>query len=155
MNCLANYLLKEREPFMYDQEKIKKMKNHELAMEAYFYAYNHKLFGGATQKNSIKRFEKIIATMTPDERINLPFISTYGRCYVATEKRLIKCTKKLFGYKIEEQNWNEIKHIFYNSTSSRGALILDTVYGKVKIGVHRDGAGYACEVLRKLKGAAK
>ena len=27
---------------MYDQEKIKKMKNHELAMEAYFYAYNHK-----------------------------------------------------------------------------------------------------------------
>ena len=35
MNCLANYLLKEREPFMYDQEKIKKMKNHELAMEAY------------------------------------------------------------------------------------------------------------------------
>ena len=93
--------------------------------------------------------------MTPDERINLPFISTYGRCYVATEKRLIKCTKKLFGYKIEERNWNEIKHIFYNSTSSRGALILDTVYGKVKIGVHRDGAGYACEVLRKLKGAAK
>lgn len=41
---------KEREPIMYDQEKIKKMKNHELAMEAYFYAYNHKLFGGASQK---------------------------------------------------------------------------------------------------------
>ena len=61
----------------------------------------------------------------------------------------------MFGYKIEERNWNEIKHIFYNSISSRGALILDTVYGKVKIGVHRDGAGYACEVLRKLKGAAK
>ena len=34
-------------------------------------------------------------------------------------------------------------------------LILDTVYGEVKIGVHRDGAGYACEVLRKLKDAAK
>ena len=29
---------KEREPIMYDQEKIKKMKNHELAMEAYFYS---------------------------------------------------------------------------------------------------------------------
>lgn len=42
-----------------------------------------------------------------------------------------------------------------DSTSSRGALILDTVYGEVKIGVHRDGAGYACEVLRKLKGATK
>ena len=39
--------------------------------------------------------------------------------------------------------------------STRGALILDTVYGEVKIGVHRDGAGYACEVLRKLKEAAK
>lgn len=45
--------------------------------------------------------------------------------------------------------------LFYNSTASRGALILDTVYGEVKIGVHRDGAGYACEVLRKLKDAAK
>ena len=74
---------------------------------------------------------------------------------MATEKRLIKCTKKMFGYKIEERNWNEIKHIFYNSTASRGALILDTVYGEAKIGVHRDGAGYACEVLRKLKETAK
>ena len=114
---------------MYDQEKIKKMKNHELAMEAYFYAYNHKLFGGISQKNAVKCYEQIIAIMEFDERINLPFISTFGRCYVATKKRLIKCTKKLFGYKIEERNWNEIKHIFYNSTASRGALILDTVYG--------------------------
>ena len=38
---------------MYDQEKIKKMKNHEFAMEAYFYAYNHKLFGGASQKKRL------------------------------------------------------------------------------------------------------
>ena len=63
----------------------------------------------------------------------LPFISIFGRCYVAAEKHLIKCTKKLFGYKIEERNWNEIKHIFYTNTASRGALILDTIYGKVKI----------------------
>ena len=35
---------------MYDQEKIKKMKNHELAMEAYYYALNNYLFGGATKK---------------------------------------------------------------------------------------------------------
>ena len=145
----------EREPVMYDQEKIKKMKNHELTMEAYFYAYNHKLFGGAFQKKAVKCYEQIIAIMDLNERMDLAFISTFGRCYVATEKRLIKCTKKLFGYKIEEWNWNEIKHIFYNSTSSRGALILDTVYGEVKIGVNRDGAGYACEVLRKLKEAAK
>ena len=152
---MGNYWLNEREPVMYDQEKIKKMKNHELAMEAYFYAYNHKLFGGASQKKAVKCYEQIIAIMDLDERINLPFITTFWSCYVATKKRLIKCTKNLFGYKIEERNWNEIKHIFYTSTASRGALILDTVYGEVKIGVHRDGAGYACEVLRKLKGAAK
>ena len=95
---------------MYDQEKIKKMKNHELAMEAYFYAYNHKLFGGISQKNAVKCYEQIIPILDFDERINLPFISTFGRCYVATEKRLIKCTKKLFGYRIEERNWKEIKH---------------------------------------------
>lgn len=51
---------KEREPVMYDQEKIKKMKNHELAMEAYFYAYNHKLFSGISQKNAVKCYEQII-----------------------------------------------------------------------------------------------
>ena len=45
---------------MYDQEKIKKMKNHELAMEAYFYAYNHKLFDGISQKNAVKCYEHII-----------------------------------------------------------------------------------------------
>ena len=140
---------------MYDQEKIKKMKNHELAMEEYFYAYNHKLVAGITHKNEVKFYEQINPILNFDERINLHIISTFVRCYVATEKRLIKCTNKMFGYKIEERNWNEIKHIFYNSTASRGALILDTVYGEVKIGVHRDGVGYACEVLRKLKEAAK
>ena len=110
---------------------------------------------GHLKKMAVKCYEQIIPILDSDERINLPFISTYGRCYVATEKRLIKCTKKLFGYEIEERNWNEIKHIFYTSTASRGALILDTIYGEVKIGVHRDGAGYACEVLRKLKEASK
>lgn len=35
INVWGNYLLKEKESIMYDQEKIKKMKNHELAMEAY------------------------------------------------------------------------------------------------------------------------
>ena len=77
---------------------------------------------GHLKKKAVKCYEQIIAIMDFDERINLPFISTYGRCYVATKKRLIKCTKKLFGYKIEEWNWNEIKHIFYNSTASRGAF---------------------------------
>lgn len=67
MNCLGNYLLKEREPVMYDQEKIIKMKNHELAMEAYFYAYNHKLFGGANQKKAVKCYEQIIPILDFDE----------------------------------------------------------------------------------------
>ena len=44
---------------MYDQEKIKKMKNHELAMEAYFYAYNHKLFGGASQKRLLNVMNRL------------------------------------------------------------------------------------------------
>ena len=64
-------------------------------------------------------------------------------------------------HRLSENNGNMLENvaliyiIFYNSTASRGALILDTVYGEVKIGVHRDGAGYACEVLRELKEAAK
>lgn len=45
---------------MYDQEKIKKMKNHELAMEAYFYAYNHKLFGGASQKRQLNAMNRLL-----------------------------------------------------------------------------------------------
>ena len=51
---------------MYDQEKTKKMKNHELAMEAYFYAYNHKLFGGASQKKAVKCYEQIIPILDFD-----------------------------------------------------------------------------------------
>ena len=35
---------------MYDQEKIKKMKNHELAMEAYYYSINNELIGGISEK---------------------------------------------------------------------------------------------------------
>lgn len=46
---------------MYDQEKIKKMKNHELAMEAYFYAYNHKLFGGASQKRLLSAMNRLLS----------------------------------------------------------------------------------------------
>ena len=43
---------------MYDQEKIKKMKNHELAMEAYYYSINNKLIGGISEKNAVKCFEQ-------------------------------------------------------------------------------------------------
>ena len=57
---------------MYDQEKIKKMKNHELAMEAYYYSINNELIGGISEKNAVKCFEQIIAMLDSDERLNLP-----------------------------------------------------------------------------------
>ena len=57
---------------MYDQEKIKKMKNHELAMEAYYYSINNELIGGISEKNAVKCFEQIIAMLDLDERLNLP-----------------------------------------------------------------------------------
>ena len=51
---LGNYELNEREPIMYDQEKIKKMKNHELAMEAYYYSINNDMIGGISEKKCDK-----------------------------------------------------------------------------------------------------
>lgn len=48
----------------------------------HIYAYNHKLFGGASQKKAVKCYEQIILVLDQDERMNLPFISTFGRCYV-------------------------------------------------------------------------
>ncbi len=131
------------------------MSNHEIAMEAYFYAYNHTLYGGISQKNAIKCYEQIIARLDSDERLDLPFMTALGNCYVATKKRLIKCSKSLFGYKFEELKWDQINSISFDSTLTTGALLLDTVNGKIKISVHRDGAGYACQQLRKLKNAAK
>ena len=47
-------LLKKREHVMYDQEKIKKMKNHELAVEAYYYSINNEMIGGISEKNATK-----------------------------------------------------------------------------------------------------
>ena len=65
---------------MYDKEKIKKMKNHELAMEAYYYSINNELIGGISEKNAVKCFEQIIAMLDSDERLNLPFITVNGKC---------------------------------------------------------------------------
>ena len=87
---------------MYDKEKNKKMKNHELAMEAYYYSINNELIGGISEKNAVKCFEQIIAMLDSDERLNLPFITVNGKCCVATKKRLIKCSKNMFGYKFKE-----------------------------------------------------
>lgn len=114
---------------MYDQEKIKKMKNHEIAMEAYYYSINNELIGGISEKNAVKCFEQIIAMLDSDERLNLPFITVNGKCCVATKKRLIKCSKNMFGYKFKEWNWSQITNVFYKTTLTAGTLILNTVDG--------------------------
>ena len=48
-----------------------------------------------------------------NESIHLPFIDTLGLCYYATQHRIIKCSKKLFGFKFKEWKWNQIKSINY------------------------------------------
>lgn len=64
---------------MYDQEKIKKMKNHELAMEAYFYAYNHKLFGGHLKKRLLSAMNRLfLFWIRMKESIYLSFLHMEG-----------------------------------------------------------------------------
>lgn len=67
------------------------MTNHEIAMEAYYYSINNELIGGISKKNAVNCFEQIITMLDLDERLNLPFITVNGKCFVATKKRLIKC----------------------------------------------------------------
>ena len=74
---------------MYDQEKIKKMKNHELAMEAYFYAYNHKLFGGASQKKAVKCYEQIILVLDQDEYVLIHLCTNELELYYFAHPTLI------------------------------------------------------------------
>ena len=131
------------------------MTNHEIAMEAYYYSINNKMIGGISEKNAVKCFEQIIVMLDPDERLNLPFVTTYGSCCVATKKRLIKCSKTMFGYKFKEWNWSQIRNVFYKKTLTTGTLILNTINGKVKISINRSGAEFAGEILRKLKSEAK
>lgn len=131
------------------------MTNHEIAMEAYYYSINNELIGGISKKNAVKCFEQIIAMLDSDERFNLPFITVNGKCFVATKKRLIKCSKNMFGYKFKEWKWSQIRNIFYKKALTTGTLILNTVDGEVKISINRDGAEFAGEILRKLKNEAK
>lgn len=67
-----------------------------------------------------------------DERLNLPFITVNGKCFVATKKRLIKCSKNMFGYKFKEWKWSQIRNVFYKKTLTAGTLILNTIDGEVK-----------------------
>ncbi len=93
--------------------------------------------------------------LEPGESIQLPFIDTPGSCYYATQHRIIKCSKKLFGFKFKEWKWDQIKSINYLKRGLTGTLILNTVNGEVKIGVHRADAEFDGEILRKLKREAK
>ena len=64
---------------MYDQDKIKKMKNHELVMEAYFYAYNHKLFGGHLKKRQLNAMNRLLPLwILMKESIYLLFLHMEG-----------------------------------------------------------------------------
>lgn len=140
---------------MYDQEKIKKMKNHELAMEAYYYSINNKLIGGISEKNAVKCFEQIIAMLDSDERLNLPFITVNGKCCVATKKRLIKCSKNMFGYKFKEWNWSQITNVFYKTTLTAGTLILNTIDGEVKISIKSRWHRVCWRNIEKIKERSK
>lgn len=122
------------------------------------------MIGGISEKNAVKCFEQIIAMLddsgnlkitNSDERLNLPFITVNGKCFVATKKRLIKCSKNMFGYKFKEWSWSQIRNVFYKRTLTTGILILNTVDGEVKISINREGTEFAGEILRKLKREAQ
>ena len=103
------------------------------------YSIKNELIGGISEENAVKCFEQIIAMLDSDEKLNLPFITVNGKCCVATKKRLIKCSKNMFGYKFKEWNWSQITNVFYKTTLTTGTLILNTVDGEVKISINRGG----------------
>ena len=85
----------------------------EIAKDTYYFSINNNLSGFITERNAIKCFEQLVAKLEPGESIHLPFIDTPGSCYYATQHRIIKCFKKLFGFKFKEWKWDQIKSINY------------------------------------------
>lgn len=131
------------------------MNINEIAKDTYYFSINNKLSGFITERNAIKCFEQLVTKLEPGESIHLPFIDKPGSCYYATQHRIIKCSKNMFGYKFKEWNWSQIRNVFYKKALTTGTLILNTVDGEVKISINRDGAEFAGEILRKLKNEAK
>lgn len=127
----------------------------EIAKDTYYFSINNNLNGFITERNAIKCFDQLVSMLEPGESIQLPFIDTPGSCYYATQHSIIKCSKKLFGFKFKEWKWDQIKSINYLKRGFTGTLILNTVNGEVKIGVHRADAEFDGEILRKLKREAK
>lgn len=78
-----------------------------IAKDTYYFSINNNLTGFITQRNAIKCFEQLVAMLEPGEKIRLPFIDTPGSCYYVSQHRIIKCSKKLFGFKFKE--WNGIR----------------------------------------------
>lgn len=125
----------------------------EIAKDTYYFSINNNLSGFITKRNAIKCFEQLAAKLEPGESIHLPFIDTPGSCYYATQHRIIKCSKKLFGFK--EWKWDQIKSINYLKRGLTGTLILNTVHGEVKILVCSYKAKFVCDRLNETKKIAK
>ena len=125
----------------------------EIAKDTYYFSINNNLSGFITKRNAIKCFEQLAAKLEPGESIHLPFIDTPGSCYYATQHRIIKCSKKLFGFK--EWKWDQIKSINYLKRGLTGTLILNTVHGEVKILVCSYKAKFVCNRLNETKKIAK
>ena len=116
---------------------------------------NNKLSGFITERNAIKCFEQLVTKLEPGESIHLPFIDKPGSCYYATQHRIIKCSKKLFGFKFKEWKWDQIKTINYLKRGFTGTLILNTVNGEIKIQVCSYRAKFICNRLNETKELAK
>ena len=127
----------------------------EIAKDTYYFSINNKLSGFITERNAIKCFEQLVTKLEPGESIHLPFIDKPGSCYYATQHRIIKCSKNMFGYKFKEWNWSQIRNVFYKKALTTGTLILNTVHGEVKIQVCSCRAKFVCNRLNETKKIAK
>lgn len=127
----------------------------EIAKDTYYCSINNNLSGFITKRNAIKCFDQLVAMLEPGESIHLPFIDTPGSCYYATQHRIIKCSKKLFGFKFKVWKWDQIKSINYLKRGFTGTLILNTINGEVKIQVCSYRAKFVCNRLNETKKIAK
>ena len=73
----------------------------EIAKDTYYFSINNNLNGYITKRNAIKCFDQLVSMLEPGESIHLPFIDIPGSCYYVTQYRIIKCSKKLFGFKFK------------------------------------------------------
>lgn len=140
---------------MVSRKKGNVMDINEIAKDTYYFSINNNLTGFITKRNAIKCFEQLVAKLEPGEKIRLPFIDTPGSYYYATQYRIIKCSKKIFGFKFKEWKWNQIKSINYLKRGFTGTLIMNTDHGEVKIQVCSTKAKFVCNRLNETNKIAK